>query len=269
MGTDGSGFVLEVLDVRAAYDAAAVLQGVTLRVGRGEWLGILGPNGSGKTTLLRVVGHYLRAAGGRVVLEGRELATYPPLERARRLAAVGAELPADFAFSVFEFVLLGRIPHAPGWGGEGEEDRLQVARALEATGSAHLAARPLASLSAGERQRVQVARALAQQPGVLLLDEPTAHLDLRYQGEIMDLLDRLRRSRGVTLLTVLHDVNLAAVYCQRLLLMAEGRVAAAGGPREVLRPELLRAVYGGHVCVTEHPVLGVPQVLPGPPRREG
>lgn len=269
MSAGGEQVVLDVAGVRAAYVAHPALAGVTLRVERGEWLGILGPNGSGKTTLLRVLGGYLRPLGGTVLLEGRPVASYPSRERARRLAGVGAEPPPEFGFTVLEFVLLGRIPHAGPWEGEGEEDRRAVERALRLTGTEALAGRPLAALSAGERQRVYLARALAQRPRVLLLDEPTAHLDLRYQQEVLALLERLRREEGLTLVTVLHDLNLAALYCQRLLLLAGGRVLAAGGAGEVLRPEVLRAAYGCEVCVAPHPVLGVPQVLPAAPGGAG
>ncbi|ADU51413.1 ABC transporter related protein [Thermaerobacter marianensis DSM 12885] len=262
------GFALEVRGVRVGYAADPVLDGVTLEVHRGEWLAVAGPNGSGKTTLLRALTGFLEPWGGAVYLEGTALSAWRPSQRARRMAVAGVEPGPVTGLTVAEYVALGRTPHLQGmWSWEGPRDREVVARALAWVGLDPLADRPLETLSAGQRQKAVLARALAQEPVVLLLDEPTSHLDLRHQVEIMDLLDGLRRGLGLTLVAVLHDLNLAALYCQRLVLLQDGRVAAAGEPAQVIRADVLRRVYGCPVLVVPHPRLGVPQValLPGVP----
>lgn len=268
-------FVIEVAGVRIGYGAEPVLDGFSLRVGPGEWLGILGPNGSGKTTLLRAISGYLPARAGHVLIEGRPLAAYSSSERARRMAAVGADLPLDVPLRVVEYVALGRTPHLGGWGREGPRDWRAVGEAMERAGVAALAERPITRLSAGERQKVMIARALAQEPRILLVDEPTSHLDIRHQMEIMDLFADLRDRLGLTLIAVLHDINLASLYCDRLVLLREGRVFAAGEPARVITAECIRQVYGCDVLVHPHPTAGVPQVMlmrPGrarTPQRDG
>lgn len=247
--------------LRVAYGGGVVLDQVDLRVRAGEWVTILGPNGSGKTTLLRAIGAYLEPLAGSVHVDGRPAASYRREELARIMAAVGVNVPGDFPLAVSEFVMLGRIPHAPGWGSPGSRDHQAVARALEQTGTATLADRSLDQLSAGERQRALVARALAQEPAVLLLDEPTVHLDICRQVEMLDLLARLRAATGLTILAVLHDINLAALYSDRLVLMRDGRPVAAGPPARVLTAETLEAVFGCRVAVQPHPLRPVPQVL--------
>lgn len=266
------GFALEMLGVRVGYAADPVLDGMTLEVRRGEWLAVAGPNGSGKTTLLRTLSGYLQPWAGQVLLDGTALRAWRADRRARRMAVAGVEAGTPPSLTVAEYVALGRTPHLQGiWAWEGPRDREAVARAMAWVGLEDLADRPLATLSAGQRQKAVLARALAQEPVVLLLDEPTSHLDLRHQVEIMDLLDQLRRRLGLTLVAVLHDLNLAALYCQRLVLVQAGRVAAAGEPARVLRPEILSRVYGCSVLVVPHPQLGVPQValLPGRPPGPG
>ncbi|HEY8393832.1 MAG TPA: ABC transporter ATP-binding protein [Thermaerobacter sp.] len=262
-------FVIEVAGVRIGYEAEPVLDGLSLRVRPGEWLGILGPNGSGKTTLLRAISGYLPARAGHVLIEGQPLSAYTVRERARRMAAVGAELPLDVPLRVAEYVALGRTPHLDGWGREGRRDWQVVGEAMARTGVAALADRPVTRLSAGERQKVMIARALAQEPRILLVDEPTSHLDIRHQLEIMDLFAGLRTRLGLTLIAVLHDINLAALYCDRLVLLREGRVFAAGEPDRVITAENIRQVYGCDVLVRPHPTAGVPQVVLVPGVRGG
>ena len=266
------GFALELLGVRVGYAADPVLDGVTLAVRRGEWLAVAGPNGSGKTTLLRTLSGYLQPWAGQVRLDGTELRAWGPERRARRMAVAGVDAGVPPSLTVEEYVALGRTPHLQGlWAQEGPRDREVVAQALRWVGLETLAGWPLAALSAGQRQKAVLARALAQEPVVLLLDEPTTHLDLRHQVDVMDLLERLRRRLGLTLVAVLHDLNLAALYCQRLVLMQEGRVVAAGEPARVMRQDVLSRVYGCPVLVVPHPQLGVPQValLPGQPPGPG
>ncbi|HEY8414629.1 MAG TPA: ABC transporter ATP-binding protein [Thermaerobacter sp.] len=267
--------IIEVEGVRIAYESEPVLDGLSLRVRPGEWLGILGPNGSGKTTLLRAISGYLPARAGHVLIDGRPLAAYTPGERARRMAAVGAELPTEVPLRVLEYVALGRTPHLGGWGREGPRDWQIIGQAMERAGVTALAERPLSRLSAGERQKVMIARALAQEPRILLVDEPTSHLDIRHQMDIMDLFADLRARLGLTLIAVLHDINLASLYCDRLVLLREGRVFAAGEPACVITAECIRQVYGCDVLVQPHPTAGVPQVMlmrtgrAGTPRQDG
>jgi iron complex transport system ATP-binding protein len=222
----------------------AALSGVTLTIAPGEFVGLIGPNGSGKTTLLRCLSGLLAPHGGAVLLDGRALAGWRPAELARRVGVVAQGDGAAFEFTVGQVVAMGRYPHRRRWQPETADDRQAVAAALAQTGLTSLAERPVTALSGGERQRVALARALAQEPQTLLLDEVTAHLDLGYQAEILALLRRLNADRGLTIVAVLHDLNLAARACQRLLLLSGGRILAAGSPAEVLTPANLLSAYG-------------------------
>jgi iron complex transport system ATP-binding protein len=244
--------LLEADAVAFAYGARAVLAGVDLALARGELLGVIGPNGSGKTTLVRILAGALAPSRGSVRIDERPLATYRRRELARRL----------------EVVLMGRAPHLGALGFPRPHD-LAVARAamarLDVVG---LEERPIDRLSGGERQRVLLARALAQEPDVLLLDEPTTHLDLRHQAGVHDVVRALGRERGLGTVSVLHDLNLAAMYCDRLALLAGGRIVALGPPTEVLTAERLSAAYETEVFVGWNEATG-PVVLPVPHDRRG
>lgn len=257
---------LRVDGLACGYGNGLVLRGVSFTLERGSFTGVLGPNGSGKTTLLRVLCRVLVPRRGHVLLDGHDLSRFPRRELARRVAMVGPDWRPQFEFTVAEVVALGRIPHLGPWSGESPADRRAVERALELTGTGPLAGRLLGSLSEGERQRVMIARALAQEPSLLLLDEPTSHLDISHQVQVLSLLHGLTRGGvgggGLTVLAVMHDLNLAAAWCDRLLLLHEGRVFAAGSPEEVLTPEVIRRVYGGEVLVLRNPVCGSPYVVP-------
>lgn len=238
-----------------------VLQGVDLELRPGEVFGVLGPNGAGKSTLLGALSGELAPAQGRVLLDGRELAAWSGAERAQRLAVLPQSSTLNFAFRVEEVVALGRLPHASGWQRDGEI----VAAALVAADAVHLAGRSYLALSGGERQRVHLARVLAQLwPGaagqVLLLDEPTAMLDPLHQHTILQAVQALA-ARGVAVLVILHDLNLAARYCDRLLLLERGRVQALGSPAEVLQAAPLQAVFGLEVLVQRHPERGHPLII--------
>ncbi|MCK6482329.1 MAG: ABC transporter ATP-binding protein [Planctomycetes bacterium] len=243
------------------YGPCPVLRAVDLAVREGELVGVLGPNGSGKTTLVRGATRVVEPAEGAVTLLGRPLGLYDRRELARSVAVVPQEGTPLFPFTVLETVLMGRAPWLRPFAFEGEEDLRAAREALAAVGAADLALRDLAELSGGERQRVVVARALAQGTRVLLADEPTAHLDLRHGVAIFSLLRRLSRERGLAALVVTHDVNLAAIHCDRLVLLSRGAVAAEGTPREVLRADLLAEAYGTPVHVQERPD-GSPFVVP-------
>jgi iron complex transport system ATP-binding protein len=246
------------------YGRGPVLDGVSLAVGEGELVGIIGSNGSGKTTLVRLLAGVIRPRGGRVSLGGSGLEALGRRDVARRLAVVPQDSALEFPFTALEVVLMGRAPHLPPLAFPRARD-LAIARAamarLEVDG---VEDRALLELSGGERQRVLLARALAQQPRVLLLDEPTTHLDLRHQTGIYDTVRALARDEGVAVVSVLHDLNLAALYCDRLILLAGGRVLAEGAPAEVLSGPLLREAYGVPVHVGTNAATGTPIVLPLP-----
>ncbi|MFJ4961428.1 putative siderophore transport system ATP-binding protein YusV [Streptomyces sp. ADI96-02] len=234
-----------------------LVDAVDLTAADGETVGLVGPNGSGKTTLLRCVYGALRPTHGRVLLDGDDLAALPVKARARRIATVPQDGHAGFELTVGQVVAMGRAPHKRFWEADDAADASLVAAALSRVGVAHLEPRAFASLSGGERQRALVARALVQQPALVVLDEPTNHLDIRYQLEILSLV----RDLGTTNLLALHDLNLAAYYCDRLYVLKEGRVLASGPPADVLTTELLRAVYGVAAEVSTHPVTGTPTVV--------
>lgn len=240
--------VVELAGVSAGYRSSEgrrpVLEGVDLRVSRGELLAVLGPNGSGKTTLLRVLAGTLQAASGTVHLFGRPLERWSRAEIARRVAVLPQSLDLPAGFSVAEVVAMGRIPHARGAFGAGPDDERAVEIALRDAGASELARRPVTELSGGERQRVLIAMALAQEPALLLLDEPTLHLDLAHQLELVRALQRLRRARHVAVVAVLHDLNLAAAYADRSVLLDGGRLVPAGSATRAIDPHLARRAFG-------------------------
>jgi cobalamin transport system ATP-binding protein len=243
------------------------LAGVSFAIEAGEAFGVIGPNSAGKTTLLRLLTRVVAPVRGEVRLDGLPIGRLPHAELARQIAVVPQDTPRPFPFSVEQLVLMGRYPHGPARFFESEADRAQSAAAMEATGVAHLASLPLEQLSGGERQRAVLARALAQQPKLLVLDEPTSHLDLRYQAETAALLQHLNGDRGMTVLLVSHDLNLAAQVCDRLLLLNAGRVARVGSPVEVLQRDVLESVFGCRVDVDPDPDRGRPVVQVAWPRR--
>ena len=250
--------------VSFAYDGGRtpVLQDVSITIDRGAIVGLLGPNGSGKTTLLRVLAGMLRPLSGTVTLEGAALATRSRKMLAREIAVVPQETHTTFDFTVLDMVLMGRFPHLGAFELEGARD-FDVARAaLAATGTAELEQRQFSTLSGGEKQRVVIAGALAQEADLLLLDEPTASLDVSYQFETAALLSRLNRDRGTTMVVSTHDLNLAAAFCDRIVLLKRGRVLAHGPTRDVLTAEAVRAVYGMEADVQYHERAGHLTVVP-------
>jgi iron complex transport system ATP-binding protein len=262
---------VEVREVRFGYGASGpeVLHGVSLTAEPGTLHGVIGPNGSGKSTLLRVIGGVARPSSGSVLLDGQDIARLSPRQAAQLVAAVGASETVIFPFTVEETVLMGRSPHLRFLASETALDVAKASQAMERTGVAHLAGRRITALSSGERQRVLIARALAQEPRVLLLDEPTAHLDVNFQVEIMELVSTLAHESGITTVAVLHDLNLAGKYCDRITMLSLGQVAACGAPREVLTEEHLLDVYGVRAIVGRRPELDRPAVfvISGSPRR--
>ena len=253
--------------------ADCVLNNLTFDMAPGEIVGVIGPNGSGKTSLLKILAKLMRPLEGSVRLFGEPLETMTQREVARVVALVPQESQQIFPFTIAETVLMGRFPHRRsnsgfgrlvGIGWEEPGDLSLAQQAMEDADVVHLASRSIRDVSGGERQRVMIARALAQQPQVLLLDEPTAFLDLHHQLDICRILRRLNEERGLTVVLVSHDLNLASQYCDRLMLLHEGRIFRMGSPNDVICPEILEAVYRCPVLVDRHPVSGLPRVtLPG------
>ncbi len=257
--------MLQAADVSFAYRGRAhapALDRVSLEVGRGEIVGLLGPNGSGKTTLVRILAGMLQPDSGKVSVEGRPLDAFSRRELARHIAVVPQETRAAFDFPVLDVVLMGRYPHLGPFALEAPRDVEIAHDALGATGTAALAARSFTTLSGGEKQRVVIASALAQEAAVLLLDEPTTSLDLGYQFEIAALLRRLNADRGTTMLVSTHDLNLAASLCTRVFLLKGGRVLDHGRTDRTLTPSNIRALYGVEADVQFHARAGHLTVVP-------
>ncbi|ATW51110.1 ABC transporter ATP-binding protein [Streptomyces xantholiticus] len=246
---------IDALTVEIA--GARLVEEATLRAGSGQVVGLVGPNGSGKSTLLRCVYRALRPSAGTVRLGGEDLHALSAREGARRLAALPQEAVTEFDFTVAEVVAMGRLPHQRSVARTTDEDRKACEAALVRVGAGHLAERGFLALSGGEKQRVLIARALAQQPQVLVLDEPTNHLDIAQQLEVLALV----RGSGVTVLTALHDLNLAALHCDLLHVIDSGRIVASGAPYDVLTPELLAEVFGVRAHRVPHPESGAVQLL--------
>ena len=246
------------------HDSAAefALHDVSVRIARGSLTGLLGPNGCGKTTLLRLMAGVLQPGQGSMSLNGRALREIPRRELARHVAVVPQETHPAFDYSVLEMTLMGRHPHLGMLQLEGPADIAIAQESLAATGTGDLAARPYATLSGGEKQRVVIASALTQSPSVLLLDEPTASLDLAYQLDIASLLSRLNREREVTMVLATHDLNLAAALCDTLVLLRAGRVLAQGATREVLTAAMVQQLYNVEADVHFHNAAGHLTVVP-------
>jgi iron complex transport system ATP-binding protein len=250
--------------VAFGYGERAVLRDVTVALAPGELVGVIGPNGGGKTTLVRLLAGVLAPLGGSVRLDDRPVAAWRRRDVARRIAVVPQDPTFAFPFTALETVLMGRAPHLPALAFPRAADLAGARAAMARLDVAALAARPLDRLSGGERQRIFLARALAQEPAVLLLDEPTTHLDLRHQAGIYDVVRDLCRTGGVAALTVLHDLNLAAMYCDRIVLLSDGTIAGDGPPAAVLDRTRLAGAYRADVHVGVNDLTGGPLVLPRP-----
>ena len=257
--------LLEFQDVTFAYAARDGRPGFAIRdlsfsLGAGEIFGIIGPNASGKTTLIRLLSKVVTPARGEIRLGGESLARLARAAVARRVAVVPQDVPQGFPYTVEELVLMGRFPHAPGRFFESAQDRRECEEAMRAAGVLALRGEALDRLSGGERQRVMLARALCQRSSLLVLDEPTAHLDLRYQAACVDLLRRLNRGAGLTVILISHDLNLAAELCDRLMLLRSGSMVGIGAADAVLEESTLESVYGCRVAVDKHPTSRRPTV---------
>lgn len=247
---------LQIEDVSVELAGRRIIDQVALRA-EGNVVGLVGPNGSGKSTLLRTVYRMLRPETGRVLADGRDVWTIRARDAARVTAAVVQDSPSDLELTVADCVATGRVPHGRLMAADRAGDAEAVQQAMEATGVAELADRDVSTLSGGERQRVQLARALAQRPRILVLDEPTNHLDIRHQLELLALVRSLR----ITTLVTLHELNLAAAYCDQIVLLDHGSVIATGTPEQVLTPELLHRVFGVRAATLTNPLTGRLQLV--------
>ncbi len=254
--------MLRVADLSFAYGPRTVLHHVHLAVPRGRIVGLLGPNGSGKTTLLRVIAGTLRPLAGRVQIDDADVAGLSRRDLARRVAVVPQETHVTFDYSALDIVLMGRYPHLGPFELEGAADLAIARESLAATGTADLESRSFDTLSGGEKQRVVIAGALAQASDILLLDEPTASLDMGYQLEVAALLARLNRERGTTMIVSTHDLNLAAALCSDVVLLKDGGVLAQGATESVLTASAVKALYGIEADVRFHPGAGHLTVVP-------
>jgi len=257
--------------VSFAYRSGFALRGIDLWIERGEMVALLGANGSGKSTLLKLMLGLLQPQAGAVRLDGDLLGMMRRRMVARAVAMVPQEIAFPFALTVAEVVLLGRTPYLRRFRGPAQRDRVAVEAAMAATEVLSLADRPYAELSGGERQRVVLAMALAQAPRLLLLDEPTRHLDLSHRLRLVSLIRRLNRERGLTVVSAMHDLNLSALFFDRLILLASGRLLADGPPEKVIQADLLREAFGLDLLVQPHPARNAPcvTILPDPADREG
>ncbi|MCD6536697.1 MAG: heme ABC transporter ATP-binding protein [Thaumarchaeota archaeon] len=253
---------LKARDIHFYYGAKKILDGISFTAEKGELIGIVGPNGSGKTTLLKVLDGILKPKFGSIYLDGRKIQEMGIDEIARNIAVVPQDSSTDTEFTVFEMVMMGRIPHLGKFSIETIEDEVEVEKWMKLTETLHLADRKMSEISGGERQRVIIARALAQEPRVLLLDEPTANLDVCYQLQIMDLLKKLTREFKLIVICAIHDLNLASRYCDRLILLRDGRIVAMGKPIEVITTENLRKVFEVEVKINYDPETDSINIIP-------
>ena len=252
--------IVQVTGLDFRYRDMWALRDISFEVQRGEFLGVIGPNGSGKTTLMKVIDGILVPEKGGVIIKGHAISCMKRKDIARLVAVVPQDSAMVFSFKALEIVMMGRVPHLGMLRFEGKSDLRIAHSAMEMTDTASLAARNMETLSGGERQRVLIARALAQDPEVVLLDEPTAFLDIRHQADFFGLMKRLNRERDLTVLAVTHDINLAAAYCDRIVLLKEGRIHALGTPGEVITEANIRNVYETDVLVDANPLNGLPRI---------
>ncbi|MCP4050576.1 MAG: ABC transporter ATP-binding protein [bacterium] len=257
--------ILNVNNISGGYGKTNVLHDISFSVEEGDFLGIIGPNGSGKSTLLRLLTRVLKPDKGRIFFKNQNLTEIDLKALFRKVAFVAQDTQFNFAFNVWDIVLMGRIPHLRRLQVEKEHDFLIAEKALNMTDSIHLKYKRIDKLSAGEKQRVIISRALAQEPRLLFLDEPVSHLDIGHQMQVLDLLRVLNKEKSLTIIMVLHDLNMAGEYCDRLLLLNKGKLIVNGFPSEVLNKYNIESVYKTKVLVKKSPVSKQPYtyLIPG------
>ena len=255
--------------VSFSYSDAPVLHHIDLAIEKGQMVALLGPNGSGKTTLIKLMSGVLKPTRGDINVDGSGLSRMKRREVAQRVAVVPQQFSMPFAFTLREVVLLGRTPFLKAFSDEGKRDQRVVEQAIALIGIEKLQHRYFNELSGGERQKAILAMALAQEPSLLLLDEPTAHLDINHQVEILGLVKGFNREYGITVIAAMHDLNLAALYFDRLILLKEGRIFIDGDPEKVLTEDIIKEVFSASVQVTQHPVTKSPHITITPSGTSG
>lgn len=244
---------MDLSGISFSYNSWPILDGITYQLSQSAFTGLIGPNGSGKSTLLKTMTRFLIPSAGELTLEGQDIHVYKHRELAKKIAVVPQDTALSFDFQVKDIILMGRTPHQRAFQGETQKDIAIMEEAMKETNTKNLAQRSFLDLSGGEKQRVIIARALCQEPEILLLDEPTSHLDINYQQEIFELLRRLNLQKDLTIIIVSHDLNLAAHYCNELILLKDGSIYAVGSPEEVITRENLEEVYGTNVLIQQDP----------------
>lgn len=252
--------MINLRSISFRYRQDWVLKELSLRIERGEFIGVIGPNGSGKSTFLKILCRLLSPQEGEIFLDTVSLKEMSQREIAKKIALVPQEAYSLFPFRVIEIVLMGRSPYLGHLMFEGAEDLEIAKRAMDWTGVLSIGERYVDELSGGERKRVFIARALAQEPEIILLDEPTANLDIHHQVDFLNLILSLNQERGLTIVMASHDLNIASEYCDRLILLREGRIYKMGSPREVITRETIEEVYGCRVWVDQNPISGMPRI---------
>lgn len=255
--------MLKIQNLSVYYDQRQILHDVQLEVRSGEVLALIGPNGAGKSTLVRSISGVIPIRGGKIEVDHANITSLSSMERARRIAVVPQAVSMPPAFTVWETVLLGRTPYLNFLGQISNKDEQLARRALEQVDALHLVESRMDEISGGEQQRVLLARALAQDTPILLMDEPTAHLDLRHQIDLLKLIAKQAREKNLTVLVALHDLNLASLFADRIAVIENGLLCVAGSPKETLTSEILRSVYHMPVHVMAHPETGTPLIIPG------
>lgn len=257
--------MLEVKGLSFQYGEKLILKDITFSVKKGEMLGILGPNGSGKTTLFKLISGILEPDAGKLLIKGREISEYKQKEFARIVSSLSQQSSEAFSYTVEEIVSMGRYAHQTGWmQGLSMEDKAVIQSAMEQTGISHYSNTLIGELSGGEKQRVYLAQCLAQEPEILLLDEPTNHLDLSFQKELLELLGVWSRKKDLTVVCIFHDLNLASLYCDRLLLLHRNEIETDSNPREVLQEDRIKKVYGADVIRAQHPQVPAAHIMLSP-----
>ena len=253
--------MISVENIDAGYGGEMIINNVSMDIEKGKFIGLVGPNGSGKTTLLRVISAMLKPASGKVLLNDKNIHNIKKRELAKTMAVLPQDSNLPLPFTVRQIVLMGRFPYLPATGRETQKDFDIADNAMKMADVAHLSDRAITELSGGERQRTLIAMCIAQQPKILLLDEPTSHLDIGHQISVFDLIKKLNEQAEMTVIAVLHDLNLAAEYCHKIMVMSDGKITASGKPEEVLTSKIIREVFDANVMTVTNPTSQKPHII--------
>jgi iron complex transport system ATP-binding protein len=253
--------MLSIKNITAGYDKKNVLSDVSMDIAKGEFIGLIGPNGSGKTTLLRVISKVLSPYQGQILLDDEDVIKVSRNILARTMAFLTQEISLDLPFTVRQMTLMGRFPYLSQYGKESDHDIAVAENAMELADVSHLSDRFITEISGGEKQRALIAMCLAQEPKILLLDEPTNHLDVGHQLSILDLIRKLNCQNDMTVISVFHNLNLAAEYCHRIMVLDKGKVESLGSPKDVITSDMIQKVYGAKVLTEQNPISQKPHVI--------